>query len=119
MLYRSQPRNKRAIQAKRHKFKSIFLYEKKKKTRKTEEKDNEKTHHQRAHVRNVQLTFWSQKTSADRQYVFMQSMDDKAYGRPGTREGFSKNKALNAKVMSSDAKQQKLPKYSFAETSLL
>ena len=49
-----------------------------------------KAHHQRAHVRDVQLTFWSYKTTADGKYVFMQSMEDKANVRPGTREDFSK-----------------------------
>ena len=113
--HRSAPRNKKSIQAKRHKFKGLFCT---KKPPKTEDKDNENTHHQRAHVRNVQRSFWSQKTSSNRKYVFMQSIDDKAYVRPGTSEGFSK--ARNVKVlMPSDInnKQRKLPKYDFADSS--
>ena len=112
--HRSAPRNKRSIQAKRHKFKGLFCT---KKPPKTEDKDNENTHHQRAHVRNVQRTFWSQKTSSNRQFVFMQSIDDKAYVRPGTSEGFSKARNVKVLMPSDINKQRKLPKYDFAESS--
>ena len=63
----------------------------------------------------MQLTFWSQKTSADRKDVFKQGMDDKDYVRPGTRESFSKARNVQVVMFSDDAKQRKLPKYGFEE----
>ena len=112
--HRSARRNKRSIQAKRHKLKGLFCT---KEPPKTEDKDNENTHHQRAHVRNVQRSFWSQKISSNQKFFFMQSIHDKAYVRLGTSEGFSKARNVKVLMPSDINKQRKLPKYDFTEGS--
>ncbi len=47
---RARPANKRSIQAKRHKGKGLFSF---KKPPKAEDNQNESTHHQRCHVKNI------------------------------------------------------------------
>ena len=84
---RSQPRNKRSKQAKRHLGKGFFCT---KKPPKAEEKDNVNTHHQRSHIKNVQLGLFSDPNV--RKYSYVHSMDDKAYVRPGASEGFEKTR---------------------------
>ena len=55
---RSEPRHKNSIQAKFHSGKGLFCT---KKPPKTEASENESTH-QRTHVNNVKMYFFSQKT---------------------------------------------------------
>ena len=49
----------------------------------------------------------------------MQSIDDKAYIRPGTSEGFSKARNVKVLMLSDINKLRKLPKYDFVESSAL
>ncbi len=76
---RSRPRNIRSRQARLHIGKGIFCT---KKPPKAEDCDNENTHHQRSHCKNVQQFLSS--NNSNRKFSFMKSMDDKAYIRPGT-----------------------------------
>ena len=85
----SKPQNKRSHEAKKHIGKGLFCT---KKPPKTEDKHNVNTHHQRAHVRNVQRFLFSDKTKSNKKYCFAQSCDDKAYFRPETLEGFEKTR---------------------------
>ena len=85
VLNRSKPRNARSIQARLHKGKGLSCT---KKPPKAEDKDNENTHYQRAHIKNIKMEFFSKAKETTHKYCFMQSMDDKAYLRPGTSEGF-------------------------------
>lgn len=108
---RSKPRNKRSHQAKKHIGKSLFCT---KKPPKTEDKHNVNTHHQRAHVRNVQRFLFSDKTKSNRKYCFAQSCDDKAYLRPGTSEGFEKTRNVKILTLAREGARQ-LPKYDWLE----
>ncbi|CAB3995284.1 RNA-directed DNA polymerase from transposon X-element [Paramuricea clavata] len=73
---RSRPRNTRSIQAK-HLGKGLFCTSK---PPKAEDKDNESTHYQRAHVKNIKLFLFKDDEST--KYSLLHSMDDKAYVRP-------------------------------------
>jgi hypothetical protein len=75
---RSRPKNKRSHQAKLHIGKGLFCT---KKPPKAEDCDNENTHHQRSHCKNVREFLFSDN---GKEFAFMKSMDDKAYIRPGT-----------------------------------
>ena len=72
-----------SIQAKRHKGLSLFCC---KKPPKTEHKETELTHHQRANVKNMVFDFCCKEQ--DRKYSFLKSIDDKAYMRTGMSVGF-------------------------------
>ena len=48
----------------------------------------------------------------------MRSIDDKAYLRPGTSEGFSKTRNSRILTMSTEAKARKLPKYDWPESQM-
>ncbi|CAB4010188.1 RNA-directed DNA polymerase from transposon X-element [Paramuricea clavata] len=56
---RSKPRSSRSIQAKRHRGKGLFCS---KKPPKAEDADNENTHFQRAHVKNVKFSFFGKQS---------------------------------------------------------
>ena len=111
---RSRPRNKRSIQSKRHRGNALFCS---KKPPKTEDKFNENTHYQRAHALGVQTTFFGLRSTL-KPFCFFLSMDDKAYLRPGTSEGF--NKTRNTRILSHSAeeKSKKLPKYDWPESQV-
>lgn len=108
---RTKPRNKRSRQAKKHIGRGLFCT---KKPPKTEDKQNVNTHHQRAHVKNVQRFLFSDKTKHNRKYCFAQSCDDKAYLRPGTSEGFEKTRNVKILTLASEGARQ-LPKYDWPE----
>lgn len=76
---RSRPKNKRSRQAKLHLGKGLFCT---KKPPKAEDCDNENTHHQRSHCKNVREFLFSDTNN--KKFAFMKSKDDKAYIRPGT-----------------------------------
>lgn len=106
---RSQPRNSRSIQAKKHVGKGLFCTAK---PPKAEDIENESVHHQRAHVRNIQ-----QFLCADEQcqkFSLIHSMDDKAYVRPGTSEGLEKTRRVKILNLASEGAKQ-LPKYDWPE----
>ena len=72
------------------------------------------THHQCAHIRNVQRFLFSEKTKENRKYCFAQSFDDKAYLRPGTSEGFEKTRNVKILTLANEGEQQ-VPKYDWPE----
>lgn len=84
---RARPRNKRCLQAKRHTGKHFFCW---KRPPKGKEKSNENTHHQRAHIKNIKKRLWGARNAESKNNCCMRSMDDKAYLRPRTSEGFEK-----------------------------
>ena len=55
-----------------------------KKPPKTEERDNECTHHQRKHVALAKQHVFGPEAGERRSFALAISMDDKAYLRPGT-----------------------------------
>ena len=112
---RSKPRSSRSIQAKRHRGKGLFCS---KKPPKAEDADNENTHFQRAHVKNVKFSFFGKQSEQTSRLCFMRSIDDKAYLRPGTSEGF--NNTRNQKILTTTdiEKARKLPKYDWPEKLL-
>ena len=71
---RSRPKNIRSRQAKSHK--GLFCT---KKPPKAETMQNELTHHQRAHRKNIQLWMWGEKNSDGHEYTLEISKDNKAY----------------------------------------
>ena len=104
----SKPKNSRSRQAKLHRGSGLFctraLY-------KADDKHNENTHHRRAFKKNVRDFFFSSITESERKFCLMRSIDDKAYLRPGTSEGF--NSVRSKRILTPTAKDQirKLPKY--------
>ena len=73
---RSRPRNIRSLQARRHCGKGLFCF---KKPPKAEDNDNENTHFQRGHIKNIKLSFFSNNVDTQtRNCCFMRSTDDKA-----------------------------------------
>lgn len=106
---RSRPRNIRSIQAKQHKGKSLFCTSK---PPKAEDMDNECTHYQRAHVKNVQMYLFQDKLNSDNS--LLHSMDDKAYVRPGTSEGCEKTRRVRILNLSDEGAKQ-LPKYDWPQ----
>ena len=109
---RSKPRNIRSIQAKRHKGKMLFFT---RKPPKMEDNSNESTHYQRAHKKNVVRRLFSKNVGDERKYSFARSIDDKAYVRPGTCEGFEKTRNKRILTPSADERARKLPKYDWPE----
>ena len=99
---RSRPRNKRSIQSAKHKGHALFCT---KKPPKTQDQMNESTHYQCAHVRNIKTTFFGSSTPDNiRELSFMRSIDDKAYLRPGTSEGFAKTR--NSRILTLSAEEK-------------
>ena len=73
---RARPANKRSIQAKRHKGKGLFCF---KKPPKAEDNQNECTHHQRSHVKNIKRFLFSSRVGDQCKFALAKSSDDKAY----------------------------------------
>lgn len=109
---RSRPRNMRSVQAKRHSGKGLFCF---KKPPKAEDCGNENTHYQRAHVKNIKLSFFSSQAEEAKHLCFMRSTDDKAYLRPGTSEGFDKARNTQILTVVDVEKARVLPKYDWPE----
>ena len=82
---------------------------------KTEDNSNESTHYQRAHKKNVVKQFFSRRFSRERKFCFARSIDDKAYVRLGTSEGFEKTRNKRILSSSADESSRKLPKYDWPE----
>lgn len=113
---RSRARNSRSIQSGRHRGNALFCT---KKPPKTEDQMNENTHYQRAHVHHIKTAFYGSSTPEHiRKLNFMRSIDDKAYLRHGTSEGFSKTRNSRILTMSTQAKARKLPKYDWPESQM-
>ena len=109
---RSWPKNKRSTQAKRQRGKMLFCT---RKPPKTEHSLNESTHYQRAHKKNVIRRFFSTVVNENRKYCLARMIDDKAYIRPGTSEGFEKVRNKRILVPVAEDKMWKLPKYDWPE----
>ena len=109
---RCKPRSSRSIQAKRHRGKGLFCT---KKPLKAEDIDNENTHYQRAHMKNVKFSFFGQESAGNSHLCFMQSIDDKAYLRPGTSEGFQNTRNQKILTLTDVEKAKQLPKYDWPE----
>ncbi len=109
---RCKPRSSISIQAKRHRGKGLFCT---KKPPKAEDIDNENTHYQRAHVKNVKFSFFGQESAANSHLCFMRSIDDKAYLRPGTSEGFQNTRNQKILTLTDVEKAKQLPKYDWPE----
>ena len=75
---------------------------------------NESTHYQRAHKNAVRRLF-SRKVGDERKYCFARSIDDKAYVRPGTTEGFGKTRNKRILTPSANERSRQLPKYDWPE----
>ena len=113
---RLRPPNKRSIQSAKHKGHPLFCT---KKPPKTQDQMNESTHYQCAHVRNIKTTFFGSSTPDNiRELSFMRSIDDKAYLRPGSSEGFAKTRNLRILTLSAEEKARKLPKYDWLESKM-
>ena len=110
---RSRPRNIRSLQARRHCGKGLFCF---KKPPKAEDNDNENTHFQRGHIKNIKLSFFSNNVDTQtRNCCFMRSTDDKAYLRPGTSEGFEKSRNVRILTLTNVNRARALPKYDWPE----
>ena len=108
---RSRPHNKNSVQAKRHIGGALFCT---KKPPKTEKNENDLTHYQRAHKKNIIHTFCSDENENDGlDFVFEISMDDKAYICPGTGTGMTGARNVRIFQPSDDDAARKLPKYDF------
>ena len=110
---RSRPRNIRSLQARRHCGKGLFCF---KKPPKAEDNDNENTHFQRGHIKNIKLSFFSNNVDTQtHNCCFMRSTDDKAYLRPGTSEGFEKSRNVRILTLTDVNRARALPKYDWPE----
>jgi hypothetical protein len=107
---RCKPKNMRSVQASRHIGKGLMCF---KKPPKAEE--NENTHYQRAHVKNVKMAMFSESAGDAKEYSLIHSVDDKAYIRPGTSEGFSGTRNQKILTLSDASKAKKLPKYDWPQ----
>ena len=84
-----------------------------KKPPKTEDNENELTHHQRSHKKNIIDFLWDAEKEEGRKYTVEISMDDKAYLCLATSTGM--RGARNQKIFQpcNETKARKLPKYDF------
>ena len=82
----SKPRRIVTIQAFRHKGKGLWNC---KKPPEAEDLDNENTHHQRAHIKNMKRMFFSSKhLEGATLYAIIESRDKSCVLRPGASVGF-------------------------------
>jgi hypothetical protein len=109
---RCKAKNKRSIQAKKHIGKGLMCF---KKPPKAEDKDNENTHYQRSHVKNIKMSLFSESAGTVKDYSLLHSMDDKAYLRPGTGEGFAGVRKRKILTVADAEKARKLPKYDWPQ----
>ena len=72
---------------KRHLGNWLFCF---KKPPKAEDESDENTHYQRAHINNIKMNFFSLRNEETKDLCMIESMDDKAFIRPGTSEGLEK-----------------------------
>ncbi|XP_070571361.1 uncharacterized protein [Ptychodera flava] len=110
---RSAPVRRGTFASKRHLGKGLFCT---RKPQKTEERENECTHHQRAHINNVKRFFFSENTVENRKYCFCHSIDDKAYLRPGTGEGMDRSRRI--KILTSSSNPRRLPIHDWPEKKM-
>ena len=82
---------------------------------KAEDIDNENTHYQRAHLKNVKFSFFGQESAGNSHLCFMRSIVDKAYLRPGTSEGFQNTRNQKILTLTDVEEANQLPKYDWPE----
>eukprot|EP00794_Sanderia_malayensis_P000902 gene902-205_t len=109
---RCKPKIQRSKQAANHIGKGLLCF---KKLPQAEDKDNENTHYQRAHVKNVKLALFSEASDNSKEVSVIQSMDGKAYLRPGTGEGYAGVRNQKMLTLSDMEKARKLPKYDWQQ----
>lgn len=108
----AKPKNKRSIQAKQHRGLGLFSHKKAAKSL-TDEHIN--VHYNRAHVKYYTRMIFSGKTKPKFKHLTIRHcIDDKAYLRCGTSEGFSRPAHVPL-VPTAPEKQPKLPAYDFPE----
>ena len=106
VLNRGRPKNISSKAAERHLGKGLFCA---KKPPKTEQEDNECTHHQRKHIKNAKSSMFLNGNES-----LVLSMDDKAYLRPGTDVGVRDTKSGKIYDVSDEEKSRKLPQHDFS-----
>lgn len=113
---RSKPRRLGTVQSSKHLGKGLWSC---KKPPKPEDLDNENTHHQRAHIKNMKQFFFSSNVpEAVRNHAIIESRDDHAFLRPGTSVGFQGSRTQKIITPVEAEKQRQLPKYDFPEAKM-
>ena len=107
VMSREKPSNIRSHAAKAHIGNVLFCT---KTSPKTGNNDTISTHHQRAHMKNIEDCIFDEYLKNNSMYI---SMNDKAYLRPGTDVGFRvvRNKKLHD--VTEDSLQKRLPQHNF------
>lgn len=67
-------------------------------------------------MKGIQHTFFGTPVENSRHFCFMRSIDDKAYLRPDTSEGFSKVRNTRILTVTASERAKKLPKYDWPES---
>jgi hypothetical protein len=102
-------RNKRSRQAKQHRGTNLWAYAR---SQKTWKQRHINVHYNRAHIKNYTRFAFSERT-ANKDFVIRRALDDKAYVRCGTSEGFSR--PLHRPVQITDAPFE-LPSSDYPDT---
>ena len=107
-----KPKNKRSIQAKQHRGKNLWIRQK---AAKKYADAHVNRHYNMAHVKYYTRLIFSKATrNRYQKYTVRRAMDDKAYLRCGTSEGFSR--APNKPLLLTEAKEAaQLPAYDFPD----
>jgi hypothetical protein len=66
-------------------------------------------------VKNIKMPLFSESTGTVKDYSLFHSMDDKAYLRPGTGEGFAGARKRKILTVAVAEKARKLPKYDWPQ----
>jgi hypothetical protein len=69
-------------------------------------------------MKNVKFSFFGKESEQTSNLCFMRSIDDKAYLRLGTSEGFSNSRNQKILTVTDVEKARKLPKYDWPEKLL-
>ena len=113
VLTRGKPVREKSIAAKRHIGKGLFCT---KKPPKTEQQNNETTHHQRAHVKLMKSDMAEAEGNKYGELSMIVSMDDKAYLRPGTDVGAKGSR--KQRIYTSTEQPCSLPQHDFSNSKL-
>lgn len=70
------------------------------------------------HIKNVVKKLFSERSGNETKFSFARSIDDKAYVRPGTSEGFEKTRNKRILTPCAEEKSRKLPKYDWPESKV-
>ena len=107
---RSKPHKTNSLQAKRHLGLSLFCT---KKPPKTGDNDNELTHHQCSHKKNITDFHCHDRKNEETKFLLEIFMDDKAYLCPSTSTGMCGARNQRIFQPTDDSISRKLPKYDF------